>query len=605
MATVIPSDPRTWDLAIAKSVIAAQKAHAESKGVDYTINSALVEDMDHWRNTEGYVGPLGDAAVRSTMLEGVQRQFVVVDVVREVAQRYVNGLLKREASVMLVPLEPIEPDEGAEELTPEQEAQAAELAAEGDAILEALSGWWDTVHYWAHAKKATARARWATWATMRLWIAEKWTTGPQRAARSLAEALSRVQVVAPLPDAACVYIVPETQERVAVVLSADAEGKEIAEVWYVEPSVGDRPGRTVARRLTADSSTEFPTEMRGLLPVAQMEADLLITEGVRSQQKRLNYIESIVTRVIETSGHRERYIISAAPVGVWTTSPPTDRPVPAEGSDELLVDANGATWYFHPLPALPLGPAKTVQLRGHTYDMEDGRKGITTPSVTFADPVDPAFAIAAAFHSRRTILQSCHQGHVLADSSAAPSGYSREQARADFEDDLDKGRSALETVIRDTLTALLAIASAMGAPKVLDRFRVQVEVHVNSGPLSPDEQRVIYEQWKAGAISAETALSRLGVEDVAAELQRLKDAESARLALVQQRATAMRELADAGVPWEAAMRLVGFSDDEVEAALSTPSTTRPDDEVFPELERGGNGNGRPPEREEEEEEVTA
>jgi hypothetical protein len=217
-----------------------------------------------------------------------------------------------------------------------------------------------------------------------------------------------------------------------------------------------------------------------------------------------------------------------------------------------------------------------------TTEETNGPRALTSPNVIFADPVDPAFAIKTAFHARQTILESCHQGHVLANSSAAPSGYSREQARADFEDDLDYARSRLEGMIRDQLTAALGICEAMGITGILDRFRVQVEVHVNSGPMSPEEQKEIREQWEKGAISQETMLARLGVEDVAAEVQRLKAAEEARLALLTKRAEALRAFTDAGLHWEAAMLLVGFTAAEVATAINTPSSTQPDDaEDFP------------------------
>jgi hypothetical protein len=62
---------------------------------------------------------------------------------------------------------------------------------------------------------------------------------------------------------------------------------------------------------------EFPVKLGKRLPIAQMMADLLITDMVRRQQKSLNYFETVLTRVIETAGFPERYTTNAKPSGVW------------------------------------------------------------------------------------------------------------------------------------------------------------------------------------------------------------------------------------------------------------------------------------------------
>jgi hypothetical protein len=144
------------------------------------------------------------------------------------------------------------------------------------------------------------------------------------------QALDAVQLTAPSPESGFVYTEPDTQEQVGVFFFAVGDGtansattRKFAELWFLD---GDN---TVLRVVEENSVTAQEVTIRTgkRLPIAQMNADLLITDAVRRQQKSLNYFETLLVRVVETAGFPERYTLNAKPLGSGSLSPrPMGRP---------------------------------------------------------------------------------------------------------------------------------------------------------------------------------------------------------------------------------------------------------------------------------------
>jgi hypothetical protein len=568
----LPADVAEWTLEHAERAI-QDAIRAAPGGKDaFDANAKYVEEQDHWQEGNGWVGPNAEGAdgtVVTRVMAGVERQFTPVDLITECLHRGANGLFKHQADVQLAPLNPIEGANPDGTLTDEQQAQEAEQKKRADATMAIISAWWDRVHLWTRVRDAYVRSRWSGRGLMRLWIPAAHTeNNALPSGLDLEEALQRLELSAPAPDAATVYVHPETHQPIAIYVT-ELDGEKVVELWTVDPEGGEDPD-TIVRQIAKDETVELRIPMGGRLPVNQMEADVLITEAVRRQQKRLNFYESILVRVGEAAGFPERYISNASPQGILLTTPPDTPTIHAP------VIHNGVTYYVHEVPRT-LGAQVTTELRGFEYG-EGETPHITTPQVTIKEPTDPDYAIKAAWHARRTILEACKQAHVLTNSEAAPSGYSREQARADFEDDLDGVKSAAEMLIAETLAAALAIAHAMGADDVLAEFRPVVTLHIHSGPVSPEEREQNTAKQAAGLLSRETSMARDGVEDVDAEIQRIDAGPYGQLALLTKRAEALRALTDAGLGVEGAMKLVGFTDEEIEEAVNTPPRVRPDDE---------------------------
>lgn len=555
------ADFTKWGLDDADKAIADAVAAITRDG--YDANKAFVEADDHWQEGKRWVGPQGTDATRATVLERVERQFTPRDAIGEVIDRVANALLKTEPAIDFVPVD-LRP--GAEPT----EAQHNEAAA----MVAKISDWWDGVQLWERARKAVKRSRWSGRGALRLWIApgqlERAGDEDNQVLRLPAglqfeDALQRLQLSAPAPDAAHVYTDPDTQRQVGVYLF-ERDKEKFAELWYVD---GERTVlRVVSQSRGADGSEaedvaeEYAVEMGGRLPIAEMAADLLITETVRRQQDRLNFFESLMVRVGESAGFPERYTTNAEKHGIWLTSAPTDEPALATKV------FNGQTWYLHAVPRT-LGSAITTDLIGIITDEKAGTRA--TPGVTFKEPTDPAYAIKASRHAYQTILEECNQAHILIAGDATASGVSRQEARADYEDDLSNTKTPLEGLIRVILEAVIAWAAAMSndanAKTFLQRYRCSVDLHVNSGPITPEEMQQNNQNMKDGVLSQETAMSLNGVEDVAAELSRLHAQPESQLALRKEQIGIMQQLVLAGASWEAAAKVALVNDTELLAVF--------------------------------------
>lgn len=548
----------------------------------FTSNHAFVELHDHWQDGDGWVGPDGgsDPEARTKILAGVERQFTPRDAIGEILDRMANALLKSEADIELVPLEPVEEPEvpeGASEadrqrIQAEAEERAAVLEAEGAELRAQLAAWWDQRKLWTLMRRAVKRSRWASQATLRTWIAPgnlvEVGTGSETdedesggtatvlpSGLDFEEALAFVELSAPEPGVAFVHVDPDTQREVAVFLYEEDDLKK-AELWYVD---GDE---THLRVVSDDDQVGdlYPFQLGARLPIVRLESELLVTDPVRRLQRRLNFFESIIVRVGETAGFPERYTVNAEPSGIWLRSRPADGPPIDTHEDE-----NGVVWYLH-AGQRTLGSAVTTELVGLLDEGQDGKKMRATPSVVFKEPTDPEYAAKAARHAYWTLLEQCRQGHLAMEDSGEASGIAYQQARADFEDDLAGLKPQAEALIRQILEVAIAWAELMGAEgesgAILDRFRVSVELHPRSGPITPDEQRQNNENVDAGTMSVESAMAANGVEDVDAELERIRSSPEARVELLTKQIESILEMSREGVPLDLAAQIMGVTDEE-------------------------------------------
>jgi hypothetical protein len=573
----MPSIFRTWSYKDAADALAALTKSALGGQDAFVANRAYGEESDHWQGGSQWPAALSlSPAVRTKLLQLIEPQFRPVDVIGEVLDNVTNGLLDKESSISFAPRTPVTDPE-----SDEAKRQAVEIAA----MVERIAGWWDRRKFWEAVRLATRRSRWAGRGTLRLWITRNTlavqTDAAGKETRALPnnlspeDALDAVQLMAPAPDAGCVYTDPDTQETCGIFLftvvpKGATTGPKHAELWFVDGE------ETIVRMVTenaADGAQEFPIKTGRRLPIAQMTAPLLITDPVRRQQRSLNYFETLLARVVETAGFPERYTINAMPSGVWLETPPLDGP-PIE-----VREVGDKMWYMHPVPRA-LGPMVTTDLRGITGKSgTTGDEVIMTPSVTFKDPTDPEYLTKACLHGRYALLRQCKQGHLATDSTAESSGIAYSQARAVFEKDLRGTKGPLEGMVRDIIESAIALSEAMSGTaqesSFLTKYRCVVNLHVDAGPATPAEMTEYRAQNSAGLLSRESAMSKSGVEDVSAELDALRTDPLALATLRKMQGEAMKALQDGGAGFLGAARAIGLSDEEA-AELQALDTERDD-----------------------------
>lgn len=527
----------------------------------YEANKRLVEDKDFWQRGDRWIGPGSDRtlpfAVRHTTLRRVEPQFTPLDVIGEAIDRASNALLKREPDVQFVPRS----DDGRE--------ATEEEAREAGAMRALISAWWDREALWQVARIVMRRQFWAGRGVFRVWVppgrlvrdADGATALPS--GLTMTEALDRIVLVAPQPDDAAVVTIEETQQVVAIILSKRTRGgkeESVAELWtLVTPDEDPNGEQVMLVRLLVDrergktgSMFTSPDEEYVLplshLPLAEARGELLLTEPVRRQQDQINFANTLLSRVMETAGFPERTYLNAAPHGEWYTTPPNGG-VPALDEREF----NGQTWYLHP-STRTVGSAITTELHGYETEMvteADGsvRRGFTTPQVVYRDPTNPEYLHAAVTTGRALLLGTCKQGFVLGNTDSGDSGWSRVQARAEFLEDQLRRKPSIESALRDVIEAVIETAQLMAVPdakigaEFLARFRVVVNLHVDAGPVAPDERRVILEEYREGVRSRALTMTMLGTEDIDAELEAMDTEEPAQLARLTRYAEVMAAMA--------------------------------------------------------------
>ena len=523
---------------------------------DYEVNRRIVEDEDQWQDGKLWPGHrTGDSATDAALIRNVEPQFVADDVVSEMIENRSSGLLKQEADVALVPLvEPADDDEEGEPVG--GEPTEAETREEQELqYLTEIAAWWDRKKFWEKVGLAVDRVSYGRRACLRVMVAEgNLANGNLPQVASLAEALDLIEVDAPQSDAAVVYTDPTTQRKHGIVVATDGTTRK-AELWSVDP----KTRQTTVRLLGSGAArTMGPFDLGGRMPVAEVRGKRILTASVRRLQSLLNFITTVTGRTVETAGFRERYLGNVEPPGLWQTFPPSDGP-PLEVDEKSA----GGPFYKHRVPWV-LGAPMNQELVGlKTFDA-NGKEIFATPSVTALDPVDPAFATNAATAVTRKLYHRGKQGHLALDGTAEASGTAYQQARAQFEADLDNLRGPVEGMVRDILEAVLALAGLMSgeAKAILANYRVQVTLHVSAGPVTTEDARLAVELRDKRVISQQTMMARVGVEDPAAELAAIEDDPLYRMELWSKRIEVYTKAVEAGWSAEVAAHISGMTPEE-------------------------------------------
>lgn len=543
-------DPALMTVGQAKEIVATGVLPA------LAINRQFVEG-DHWQGGEGWIGPKpkdGEAGAEA-VLEEISRAFTSKNVIGEVVERHTGGVVGREPGWTIVPRRIVP---RGEQLTP------AELASI-DEINAFLTVWWDSRNAHGILSTMVDRVLYAGRQTLRLFVpASKLGASPDPKAKTGTiqaktpeEAVLLIYPEAPLPEQATVYVDPDTKESVGM-LVIDKAGKVSVEIVFQQaagasgapgaPVSGTDAPLTVIRNFSGEDATgtAVPLPLGGRLTMMEIVRRPLITEQIRQGQRALNLALSMVPRNVVSGGFLERILTNAQMPGEWKTDP-------------------DGTEHFVPFE-LPTGAGVTTFLAGtETDDEATGRTSLATPGVHFRDPVPVTSSVEGKNSHYEDILDGAAQRHVLMGDQAVASGISREQARADFEESLKQtimlvlplGRWMLETVIA-------LVESFLNSPgKWSDNFRVEFRPYVNTGPLSSDEVRVNNESVAAGTLSLETAMQRMGITDIDAEMSRIQSQDDAMLAVLERQVAVVTLLTGAGMTLADAGEIVGMSPENI------------------------------------------
>jgi hypothetical protein len=515
---------------------------------EYEANKLYYEG-DHWQGSTGWSGqiPYSDPDARTVdalAMERIRLGFVSENVIAEVTDRHVTAVVGRS------PVRRLYTERPQAERTEGQQPEADPLTE----LNEEIGAWArrrdivGLLQKYARTlllgRKASLRVfippgKLARMAGMDVATLTAGTVIPLPPGLTFAQALDLIRVEVVEPGEGGVHEDPNTGDRFGAVVRKGKDGR-VAEVSHITDN-----GNTTRVVIITEEGERYPgtpMPLDGHLTLYTRERRPLITEQVRQLQRLHNKALTMLGGNLDWSGFLERIFFNAQPV--------MER---VRGTDG--VERNVARYHAGPGTATFLTGTKTVD--------EQGNERVATPSVVFREPIRPDVFEATIKITERRILSECFQLHALISGDAAPSGESRIQAKADWVVSLMLTKPHLDGAGRWLFEVLYRMAAALSGTAVPTNARTTFRTLLDPGPLSGEEVKGILERVKARLLSRSAALSELRTEDVDAELQAIDEDALAS----KEWADTLNALGDAGFPVANALRLMGVSEERIEAML--------------------------------------
>lgn len=473
-------------------------------------------DGDHYQGSLGYMGQLPPAGLtyRTEVIKEIEAGFISENVIKEVVNRHVNGILGREVIWGFIPADVPPPTVSRRrqvfsklfkliQPTRSGSEQSDTVAQEAD---EATTSWWDQRKPRKILKDALAYALLEDKVCIRFFFppASRNEQG-QITATDLISGLMIPRLEIVTSDKAGVFVDQNTEEEFGAYVYTDSKTqKKVAELTYVQNGI------TFLTVFTEGASRQdYEFDLGGRLLMYELRRDALITEQVRSAQRALNLDLTSMMRNVNLAGNLERSLLNVA-------RPKKTVRVP-DGSElgyhEQEVDAEILT-----------GAGATMAYEGSLIKDEDGKIiGRANPNIIFREPVSVETFVDTRAELREAIHGQCQQLHIMISGDATVSGRSREQARGEFRSSLqdskepvdDCGRWMLETELR--LGAYLSNQTS----KFIG-YRCEFNSIIEDGPVDSTDRQENRNDVDKGLMSVETAMSRNGIEDTDAETERIR-----------------------------------------------------------------------------------
>lgn len=502
-----------------KKAVAVASGLFTSRRSSGAIANTKFYEADHWQNGDGWIGakPLVTHGLNQTMLQ-IKEAFVSENVIAEVVDRHIGGILGREPLWGFVPQETI--SQSAQKRrnrfaklfslirpTAQTTAQIDKLAQEAD---EALTVWWDQGQPRKRLKEALAKCLNEERALLRLFVPrglyDKNKTIPVQ--KTLTDALALLHIDVVTSDKGGVFTDSTTEKPFALYVY-QVDGAKCIELSYV-----NELGQTILQILSDKPELvvdPIPYDLQSRLWMYEVQRKPLITEQIRSNQKSLNLALTMMMRNVNLAGNLERVIMNAERPKQKIKVPDSSQ---ASGYREETIDSDFLT-----------GPGVSNLISGLLVRDNDGKIiGRANPNISYRDPVPIDTFVGTRNSMYGSILGQTQQTHALISGDAQASGKSREQARAEYRASLLDSQESIDDAGRWVLDTGLRIA-AQFCNRVNDfaGLRCNFEATIEDGPVSPEERSANRADVQAGLLSKESAMSQNGVDDTDAEKQRIAE----------------------------------------------------------------------------------
>lgn len=472
---------------------------------------------DHWQDGLGWIGAaptLGTTGYRQT-LKQIEEAFVSENVIGEVIDRHVAGVLGREPLWGFIPQEMVALSTRARRLRfakrtnlttrPPVPTEIDKDAQEAD---DALTLWWNERRTRDQLKQALRLALAESSALIRFFIPVglKDKKGAIPSQTDLASALDFVHLQVVTADKGGVFRDDETEQEFSIYLF-ERDGKTFAEVSFV-----NEQGLTQIEILSDKGNQgPFTYDLQGRLTMYEFRRQPLITEQVKSNQRSLNLALTMMMRNVNMAGSLERTIMNAErpkkKIKLYDESSPTKY-------REETVDGE----YFE-------GAGATMFLTGMLVRNDAGEViQRANPNISFREPVSVETFTETRDQFYASILGQCQQKHAMISGDSTVSGRSREQARGEYEGSLKDSADVTDDCGRWMLEVPLRLGAQLcNQAKKFAKLRCDFTSIIETGPVDPEERDANRADVQAKLMSPETAMSRNGIDDTDAELQRINE----------------------------------------------------------------------------------
>ena len=169
------------------------------------------------------------------------------------------------------------------------------------------------------------------------------------------------------------------------------------------------------------------------------------------------------------------------------------------------------------------GPRTLNNFIGQQSVTAEGEIQFQDPGVFFKDPTTLKSFIEGESLYYRQCLSEGKQLFVLISADALASGESRIQARQDFLKKIQRYKPGLDRFGSWVLTTGLHLVAALaGKDGHFEGLQVAFDSKIYAGELSADEKNVVISQYEKGLISRESAVVLLGTEDPIIEIDMIR-----------------------------------------------------------------------------------
>jgi hypothetical protein len=351
----------------------------------------------------------------------------------------------------------------------------------------------------------------------------------------LQDAINRISVELCDITAGTIYVTPDQIQPIGVYVY-----KDDADADHIESTFINEAGKSVLKF----DGNEYIFDLGGELLHHQINLEPLLQDSILSMQKDLNRILTMGGRNMNLAGFPERVLLDGMLPGDYVKDPVTGKTT--FKPDDFAVGA-GAMNVFN----------------GMTFEDEDGKIRHVSPRYERLDPVGTAMFDDAVDKAKQRIRDEADQSHVAMNDASTASGYSREQARHEFVQSLGPTITAVESAFKWMLTTVmrLAIATSTDGADLMKGLQINVQATINPGPALPDERAEDRNAVDDGLMSKETAMTRIGIDDVDVERARIASEAETNLSIITERATAASQLIADGADKKQAYITVGFDED--------------------------------------------